>query len=1430
MMLAAKHFDPIIGIDIHIIQPPGPVPPVPIPHPFIGMVIDPFDYVPIVGSTVLVNGIHRAQAGTAGKCIPPHIPIGGTFIKPPGNEGEIFMGSSTVSVDGDAFSYLALPALTCQDVGMPPPPRPKKKSKTKSLVLPTSIVLPIPAGPPILVGGAPTISLMALGMKAGMAGLGKGLKRLSKTKGFKKIKSKLDKIKKKGKKQKKGNKPPSNEGSCKGGCPVDAITGAVIDEFTDFEFKGPPHFIWRRYYDSSWAQHKSPMGNGWRHGYMWTLKETEDGFAMACGYGSIIEFDPIDPATGQSVWSGFQLSQISQSIYQVHRQDHPTMEFILKDKGTSGHLERLITGKHSARFTYHSDGRLDAILFSSGQRVIIISNSSGNISEVNISDSENGFRSIARYDYDRAGNQTVYIDALGNRTTYKYDDANRKTCKTDPLGYSINYAYDDTGRCVRTWGHDGLYDERFEYSPEINQALRKSSSGAIWTYIYDTNQTAIQIIDPYDGCRSFQTDDDGRVVFDLDQNGLSTELLYNKFGEHVGRLTPLGVINPPSHIDNDPPDPLPLRVPRTPLEWNWGGIIKPDHIPPETRKQVTASLDPGERNLLGRKPEKVYDAMGRLIESTDSQGRTERWTYDANGNELSYTDADGSEYRKEYFSWNLLRSCITPGGAITQFDYNAHEEIARVIDPGGTVSEFSYDLKDQLTEITRHGKIRETYAYDAAGNLIEKRDSKNQTLLTFEIGSNGLPVKRSLASGQIDEFEYDHLGYFTRAATATSETVFNFDAAGRALADVREGKGVSHTIAYNHVSETVVFDQYHTEFDFDFSGNAQITDPTGAHHQLKIDDSNGTITRTSANGSAVVQKYNNDGLLVEQTITSPDAISENTRWEYSNRGDLLAQTGPQGNIQYRYDSDHRLIKETRNDGTTHTYEYDQANNIIHKTGLGRIRLDSGNRLSSVGSTKFTYNNRDHIASRSSSSGETCYHYDSKDILIAADINGKKWVAEYDPLCRRIRKTWKGKTTEYFWDDKRLSAEISAEGSIRIYIYIDIDALVPFMFIDYDSIQDDPKDGRSYFVYTDQRGCPFCITNTANDTVWRADIDPYGFAVIDPKSTIEFNLRMPGHYFDAETGLHYNRFRYYDPRIGRYLQSDPIGLAGGTNLYAYSNNPLTHVDIVGWEHASDVGGVKGKNNNAGGVYAETTKAKLGDAEAAEALAAKGGMDPGHLKNLQKHCAENDRMVIMRAGNQASVPHIQNPNGVPKPLACKLNTATSGDNAGKVTTGQSPEKWKPKSEGGKGYQKNLDDLKAEKKPWKVEDGVIKDPNGKFVHGDYDMQGVYDKKPDGTYGPPKKKDGTPYEDGTDDPQFQKEINEALNDPENYNGLEKDMVQHGANDDFKPDGKTPGRYPEPKENYIVVDENGNAELIEGTDRLEEFYGKNEGLDWPYK
>ena len=142
-MFVGKQFDTIMGVDIHIIQPPGPVPPVPIPHPFIGIVFDPMEFIPFIGASILVNGIPRAQAGTTVKGLPPHFPIGGMFVKPPTNDGEIYMGSLTVMAEFEPLAFMGAPVMTCQDVGKSSVKRPnrKSKSKPKGLVLPTSVLI-----------------------------------------------------------------------------------------------------------------------------------------------------------------------------------------------------------------------------------------------------------------------------------------------------------------------------------------------------------------------------------------------------------------------------------------------------------------------------------------------------------------------------------------------------------------------------------------------------------------------------------------------------------------------------------------------------------------------------------------------------------------------------------------------------------------------------------------------------------------------------------------------------------------------------------------------------------------------------------------------------------------------------------------------------------------------------------------------------------------------------------------------------------------------------------------------------------------------------------------------------------------------------------------------------------------------------------------
>ena len=90
-----------------------------------------------------------------------------------------------------------------------------------------------------------------------------------------------------------------------------------------------------------------------------------------------------------------------------------------------------------------------------------------------------------------------------------------------------------------------------------------------------------------------------------------------------------------------------------------------------------------------------------------------------------------------------------------------------------------------------------------------------------------------------------------------------------------------------------------------------------------------------------------------------------------------------------------------------------------------------------------------------------------------------------------------------------------------------------------------------------------MTDGANTVIWEGEYRPFGEAGVNPHSGVENNLRFPGQYYDDETGLHYNYHRYYDPGTGRYLMPDPIGLAGGIDLFAYvGNNPLNKIDHFG----------------------------------------------------------------------------------------------------------------------------------------------------------------------------------------------------------------------------------------------------------------------------
>lgn len=112
-------------------------------------------------------------------------------------------------------------------------------------------------------------------------------------------------------------------------------------------------------------------------------------------------------------------------------------------------------------------------------------------------------------------------------------------------------------------------------------------------------------------------------------------------------------------------------------------------------------------------------------------------------------------------------------------------------------------------------------------------------------------------------------------------------------------------------------------------------------------------------------------------------------------------------------------------------------------------------------------------------------------------------------------------------------------------------------------------GATYYIHNDHLNTPQVVTNQNQQVVWMANYEPFGKLAANQSNSIELFSRFPGQYLDPETGLYYNYFRDYDPSIGRYIESDPIGLRGGINTYLYvDGKPITSVDLFGLQAGGD----------------------------------------------------------------------------------------------------------------------------------------------------------------------------------------------------------------------------------------------------------------------
>lgn len=952
------------------------------------------------------------------------------------------------------------------------------------------------------------------------------------------------------------------------GDPVDVVTGALVEASAEFTVAGPLPIVWTRHYSTARAGTPGPLGWGTHHGHELTLRVAVDGWLVTRPDGGTLLF-PHDAQTRPQ--RGWRLLQVGE-LHHLHAPDGALHVFRVPTTGAPGRPERLVRSAQELLFTYDRAGRLGEIGDRGRTRVVTVERRDEQICALMLVQHprREGGRPLAlmRYEYDAAGDLVAAVDRHGHRRIYTYDAAHRMVARTDRDSYRFEYEYDAEGRCVASRGHDGVQAVRLRYMPEAQATIVRHADGGEWLHRYDDSQSITEIIDPYGGTRRFEYDAEGRLLAESDGGGNRRTAIHDAAGDVVAWVNAAGGVRSPG----DPTGPPAHRVPRTAAELEFGDLAA---AVLERAPVASAGLEPlltaGASiftELFAERDPRVEgacrrDESGLLVSEERSGAQPRRWSYTPNGWVRSYVDHEGGRHEFEYTSWNHRVLARDPLGREVRYEYTASEQIAAVVDPAGNRHEYRHDLRDALTEVRHSGALVESYTYDRAGDLVTKRDALGTVLAEYTYGADHLKSRRRLAGGEEHRYTYAPSGRFARVEYGEHRLEFAYAENGRRCRDLRDGRGVEHHFEGLRLAETRVFGRFVTTYRSVDEHTLEVVDPLGNRHAIALEP-DGVVVRRMACGAQEMIEFDSLGRVLGKHLFPARAGAPVWRrcFEYSPEGDLVGvEDSERGRTEYRHDAGHQLAEVVASDGHgSGPYRYDAAGNLVMAPHLSGVTVGPGNRLVRANGGELEYDHRNNVAVWRREGRQLRFHRDALDQLRSIDGLEQPWSAEYDPLGRRTRKTFGPASTQYFWDTDRLAAEVQNDGRLRVYVYADDFSLTPWLVIDYASVDAEPASGALYHLVTDQRGAPVAALDAEGRRVWSARLEPYGLATVEGE--LELSLRLAGQFWDPETGLCYNRFRYYCPELGRYMEEDPQGMGGGLNFYAYTDNPLVRFDPRG----------------------------------------------------------------------------------------------------------------------------------------------------------------------------------------------------------------------------------------------------------------------------
>lgn len=848
--------------------------------------------------------------------------------------------------------------------------------------------------------------------------------------------------------------------------------------------------------------------------------------------------------------------------------------------------------------SYDSNGHVSSRTAAEGQVTSLTVDSGTGLPSTIVSGSGSANAQTADFIWDTAKRRPTEIEHDGVRIEFTYDSDWNVTQRklTDITSHSVPYSTNGSTRIWNyTWNSEGTL-------ASADGPL--AGSGDTASFTYDSKNNLASVTNELGHTTTVNSVDGmGRPTQITEANGLVTAFTYSPRG-WVETMTETagGVSRVTSMTYDDAGNMTRVTLPD-------GGWLDYDYNDSGWIEEVTSSLGDTiayQHDLLGNVTSTnytslsstsaasittQYDELGRVIQTLGGAGDQANFSYDRSDRLTDLTDGAGKTWLRGFDALNRVISETDPESDDVQYGWDSNGDVTSFDDARNLTTSYTYNGFGDLIYEDNPDRGAITYWYDAAGRMTRMLTAEGDDIdYTYDDGGRLTSRTATGTHSYTETFTYDSgttgTGYLTGQTDMFGTVSYTYNGFGELTSEARTVGGTAYTTALDRTSlgdiDTIAYPSGR-EVEYIRSPLGRITTINTRENSSSIWQPvasnmawapNGPLTQyTSSNGlenerpvdasyrlqsidvldgstSLLDKTIGRDGESRVTSISDGNDSALNATYDYTDDGRLKTAIGAWGERRWTYDAIGNRLSES---------EYDSGGNLLSTANYAYGASD--NRLISVDDgdptlkRDFTYNSDGNTTEdvRRASSTFT-YDYTATGRLKTVNDAGAAVASYiYDAFERRVSRAVGGSEVHFIYGPggRPIAEHDGASGSVqREYIWLG-DMLIGMV-----------EGGALYAVHGGHLGQPVLVTSASKGVVWQAETAPFGEVVPSVTGT-DTGLRYPGQWEQVESALFQNWHRDYDPSLGRYLQSDPLGMAAGQSIYGYAGqSPLNSIDPSG----------------------------------------------------------------------------------------------------------------------------------------------------------------------------------------------------------------------------------------------------------------------------